>query len=62
MADATSLDVPSILDLGMAYVGDAIAQAVAAARASQVAVVFAADYSAETFDRPTCRSRATRTH
>ncbi len=50
--DATSLDIPSILDLGMAYVGDAIAQAVAAARASQVAVVFAADYSSETFDRP----------
>ncbi len=52
VADATSLDVASILDLGMAYVGDAIAQAVAAARASKVAVVFAADYSAETFDRP----------
>ncbi len=50
--DATSLDIPSILDLGMSYVGDAIAQAVAAARASQVAVVFAADYSSETFDRP----------
>jgi beta-glucosidase len=50
--DATSLDIPSILDLGMAYVGDAITQAVAAARASQVAVVFAADYSSETFDRP----------
>ncbi len=52
VADATSLDIPSILDLGMAYVGDAIAQAVAAAKASKVAVVFAADYSAETFDRP----------
>ncbi|HEX7444623.1 MAG TPA: glycoside hydrolase family 3 C-terminal domain-containing protein, partial [Acidimicrobiales bacterium] len=51
-ADATSLDVPSIVDLGMAYVGDAISQAVAAAKASKVAVVFAADYSAETFDRP----------
>ncbi|HEX7459894.1 MAG TPA: glycoside hydrolase family 3 C-terminal domain-containing protein [Acidimicrobiales bacterium] len=51
-ADATSLDVPSIIDLGMAYVGDAISQAVAAAKASKVAVVFAADYSAETFDRP----------
>ncbi len=50
--DATSLDIPSILDLGMSYVGDAIAQAVAAARSSQVAVVFAADYSSETFDRP----------
>ena len=51
-ADATSLDVPSIIDIGMAYVGDAISQAVAAAKASKVAVVFAADYSAETFDRP----------
>ena len=52
VADATSIDVPSIIDIGMAYVGDAIAQAVAAAKASKVAVVFAADYSAETFDRP----------
>jgi beta-glucosidase len=52
VADASSLAIPSILDLGMAFVGDAIDQAVAAARASQVAVVFAADYSAETFDRP----------
>ena len=52
VADATNLDIPSILDVGMASVGDAIAQAVAAARASNVAVVFAADYSAETFDRP----------
>jgi beta-glucosidase len=52
VADATSLAIPSILDLGMAYVGDAIAQAVAAAKASDVAVVFAADFSAETFDRP----------
>jgi len=50
--DATSLDVPSIVDLGMAYVGDAIDQAVAAARSSQVAVVFASDFTAETFDRP----------
>ena len=50
--DATSVDVPSIFDLGMAYVGTAIAQAVAAAKASTVAVVFAADYTAETFDRP----------
>lgn len=50
--DATSLDVPSIVDLGMAYVGDAIAKAVALARSSQVAVVFASDYAAETFDRP----------
>jgi len=52
VADATALDIPSILDLGMAFVGDAIDQAVAAARSSQVAVVFAADYSSETFDRP----------
>lgn len=50
--DATALDVPSIVDLGMAYVGDAIDQAVAAARSSQVAVVFASDFAAETFDRP----------
>jgi len=52
VADATALDIPSILDLGMAFVGDAVDQAVAAARASKVAVVFAADYSSETFDRP----------
>ena len=50
--DADSIGVPSILDLGMSYDSTAIAQAVAAARASQVAVVFAADYSSETFDRP----------
>jgi beta-glucosidase len=49
---ADPADIASILHLGMSYVGDAIAQAVAAARSSQVAVVFAADYSAETFDRP----------
>jgi len=52
VADAAAIDIPSIIDLGMAYDGDAIAQAVAAAKASQVAVVFAADYSSETFDRP----------
>ncbi len=52
VADATSIDIPSIFDLGMAYVGTAIARAVAAAKASDVAVEFAADYSAETFDRP----------
>jgi len=50
--DATSLDVPSIIDLGMAYVGGAVDRAVALARRSSVAVVFAADYTAETFDRP----------
>jgi beta-glucosidase len=52
VADATTLDIPSIFDLGMTYVGGAIAQAAAAARRSSVAVVFAADYTAETFDRP----------
>jgi len=52
VADATSIDVPSIFDLGMAYVGGAIAQAVTAAKQSDVAVVFAADFTAETFDRP----------
>jgi beta-glucosidase len=52
VADAVTLDIPSILDLGMAYVGGAISRAVAVARSSSVAVVFAADYSAETFDRP----------
>jgi beta-glucosidase len=53
VADASTLDIPSILDIGMAFDGDAIAQAVAAARASQVAIVFAAGYASETFDRPT---------
>jgi beta-glucosidase len=52
VADAVTLDIPSILDLGMAYVGGAISRAVALARSSSVAVVFAADYTAETFDRP----------
>jgi len=46
------LPVHNVLNLGMAYEGDAIAAAVTAARASQIAVVFAADYSSETFDRP----------
>ena len=46
------LPLHNVLRLGMSFEGDAIAAAVAAARASQVAVVFAADYSAETFDRP----------
>jgi len=44
--------VHNSLNLGMAYEGDAIAAAVQAARTSQVAVVFAADYNSETFDRP----------
>ena len=52
VADADTLDIPSIVDLGMSYDSDAIASAVAAARHAQVAVVFAADYSSETFDRP----------
>ncbi len=42
----------SALQLGMAYDSGAIAQAVAAARSSQVAVVFAGDFNAEAFDRP----------
>jgi len=50
--DATAPDAPSVVDLGMDFVGDAIDQAVALARSSKVAVVFAADYAAETFDRP----------
>jgi beta-glucosidase len=53
VADATALDIPSILDLGMDFVGADIAQAVALAHSSRVAVVFASDYAAETFDRPT---------
>jgi beta-glucosidase len=52
VSDATSLDVASYLGLGMAYVGGAVARAVALARRSSAAVVFAADYTAETFDRP----------
>jgi beta-glucosidase len=45
--------VNSTMAVGMAYESSAIAAAAAAARAAQVAVVFAADYSGETFDRPT---------
>ena len=52
VADAEAIDIPSIVDLGMSYDSGAIAAAVAAARQAQVAVVFAADYSSETFDRP----------
>jgi beta-glucosidase len=48
-----SLVVPSALTLGWQYVSDQIAAAAAAARAATVAVVFAGDYSAEAFDRPT---------
>jgi beta-glucosidase len=43
----------STMAVGMAYESDAIAAAAAAARAAQVAIVFAGDYSGETFDRPT---------
>jgi beta-glucosidase len=44
--------VASSLTLGWKYVSNAIADAVAAARQAKVAVVFAGDYSAESFDRP----------
>jgi beta-glucosidase len=47
-----SLVVPSSLTLGWRYVSDDIAAAGAAARAANVAVVFAGDYSSEAFDRP----------
>jgi beta-glucosidase len=42
----------STMAVGLAYESDALAAAAAAARAAQVAIVFAADYSGETFDRP----------
>ncbi len=42
----------SRLTIGMKYDSDAIAAAVATARSAHVAVVFAADSSGETFDRP----------
>ncbi len=47
-----SLVVPSSLTLGWRDVSDQIAAATAAARAADVAVVFAGDYSSEAFDRP----------
>jgi beta-glucosidase len=50
---ASGMGTPSTLSVGMADVSPAIAEAVKAARSAQVAVVFAADYSGETFDRPT---------
>ena len=50
---ASGIGTPDALSVGMANVSPAIAQAVKAARSAQVAVVFAADYSGETFDRPT---------
>jgi beta-glucosidase len=40
------------LAIGMADASEAITTAVKAARSAQVAIVFAADYSGETFDRP----------
>ena len=43
---------PSALALGMEYVSGDIAQAVATARSAKVAVVFAGDYNAEGYDRP----------
>ncbi len=43
----------STMAVGLAYESSAVAAAAAAARRAQVAVVFAADYSGETFDRPT---------
>ena len=48
----SGMGAPSTLSVGMADVSPAIAAAVKAARSAQVAVVFAADYSGETFDRP----------
>jgi beta-glucosidase len=45
--------VNSTMTVGMAYESSAIDAAAAAARTAQVAVVFVADYSGETFDRPT---------
>ncbi len=47
-----SLVVPSALTLGWRFVSDDIAAAAAAARAAEVAVVFAGDFSSEAFDRP----------
>jgi beta-glucosidase len=45
--------VNSTMTVGMAYESGALDAAVTAARRAQVAVVFVADYSGETFDRPT---------
>jgi beta-glucosidase len=42
----------STLAVGLGYEEDALRAAAAAARRAQVAMVFAADYSGETFDRP----------
>lgn len=47
-----SLIIPSTLTLGWQYVSDQITAAANAARHADVAVVFAGDYSAEAFDRP----------
>jgi beta-glucosidase len=43
----------SAMTVGLAYESDAVAAAAEAARKAQVAIVFAGDYSGETFDRPT---------
>ena len=43
---------PGALTLGWQYVSDSIADAAAAARRADVAVVFAGDFNAESFDRP----------
>ena len=43
---------PSTFTLGWQYVSDQIAAAVKAARHAETAVVFASDFSAEAFDRP----------
>jgi beta-glucosidase len=43
----------STMTVGLVYESDALQAAAAAARRAQVAVVFASDYSGETFDRPT---------
>jgi beta-glucosidase len=43
---------PGTKTLGWQYVSDQIASAVAAARKASVAVVFAADFNSEAFDRP----------
>jgi beta-glucosidase len=47
--------VKSSMAMGLAYESDAMRTAVAAARQAQAAIVFATDYSGETFDRPTLR-------
>lgn len=48
----SGVTVPSQISLGWSYVSNQIEAAVAAARRASVAVVFAGDYGAEGFDRP----------